>query len=82
MSLRKLNYRVKCFHEGEKEYSCHMCGKQFTQTHTLKSHILTVHEGRKDHICNHCSKPFGMAKNLLAHIKSVHEKLSEQASSI
>ena len=35
-------------HEGHKEYKCEFCGKSFSHSEHVKSHIHTIHKGNKN----------------------------------
>ena len=38
-----MKQHVHTVHEGHKDYKCDTCGKSFTQTKSLKTHIHNVH---------------------------------------
>ena len=64
-NVKKIN------HNGKKDYKCD-CGKAFSQTGHLKSHINAVHNSQKDHNCDSCGKSFSLAWNLKTHINTIH----------
>ena len=37
-------------HSGEKPYTCQECDETFTQSHSLKKHMMT-HTGEKPYVC-------------------------------
>ena len=50
------------------------CGKSFTQSHSLETHLHTVHDGYKDCKCEFCKKSFSQAVHLKRHIHKIHER--------
>ena len=75
--------------EGQRNYKCDHCGKSFTHSGYLESHINMVHEGQKDYNCESCSKSFSQAGSLKRHIyncesvkhkwqMAVHEELKSK----
>ena len=54
-------------------HKCESCGRSFSSSGALKSHIHVVHEGRKDHKCESCGKSFYRKTELLSHNRYVHE---------
>ena len=64
-----------------KQYSCQACDKSFTQSPSLKRHILTVHRGQKPYYCQACDKSYTQSSSLKTHILTFHrgQKYSCQA---
>ena len=56
-------------HERQRNYKCNSCGKSFTTSGYLKTHVKTIHDGKKDHECEFCDRSFAMAGDLKRHIK-------------
>ena len=63
-----------------KKYSRQACDKSYTQSSSLKTHILTFHRGQK-YSCQACDKSFTRYHALKTHIQKVHEGLKLPQSS-
>ena len=62
-----------------KAFPCQYCEKGYTQSHSLKSHMLNVHKeakfsskGQKVFQCQSCEKSFTISNILKKHIENVH----------
>ncbi|XP_072861721.1 transcriptional repressor CTCFL isoform X2 [Chlorocebus sabaeus] len=60
-------------HSGEKPYECHICHTRFTQSGTMKIHILQKHgENVPKHQCPHCATIIARKSDLRVHMRNLH----------
>ncbi|KAM9249217.1 transcriptional repressor CTCFL [Dugong dugon] len=60
-------------HSGEKPYECHVCHARFTQSGTMKIHILQKHgENVPKYQCPHCTTIIARKSDLRVHLRNLH----------
>ncbi|ELK33957.1 Transcriptional repressor CTCFL [Myotis davidii] len=60
-------------HSGEKPYECHVCHRHFTQSGTMKIHIVQKHsENAPKYQCPHCAALIARKSDLRVHIRNLH----------
>ncbi|XP_074173870.1 transcriptional repressor CTCFL isoform X2 [Rhinolophus sinicus] len=60
-------------HSGEKPYECHVCHVRFTQSGTMKIHILQKHsENVPKYQCPHCTAVIARKSDLRVHLSNLH----------
>ncbi|XP_012413917.1 transcriptional repressor CTCFL [Trichechus manatus latirostris] len=58
---------------GEKPYECHVCHARFTQSGTMKIHILQKHgENVPKYQCPHCTTIIARKSDLRVHLRNLH----------
>ncbi len=53
---------------------CHLCGKSYAQTNSLRLHIRTFHQREQNFSCDSCPKRFGRLDSLSKH-RRVHSRV-------
>ncbi|KAG5201718.1 hypothetical protein MJG53_011871 [Ovis ammon polii x Ovis aries] len=60
-------------HSGEKPYECHICHARFTQSGTMKMHVLQKHsENVPKYQCPHCATIIARKSDLRVHLRNLH----------
>ncbi|XP_040844107.1 transcriptional repressor CTCFL [Ochotona curzoniae] len=60
-------------HSGEKPYECHVCHARFTQSGTMKIHIMQKHsENVPKYQCPHCTTLIARKSDLRVHLLNLH----------
>ncbi|XP_007449514.1 PREDICTED: transcriptional repressor CTCFL [Lipotes vexillifer] len=69
-------YKVKRHmrtHSGERPYECHICHARFTQSGTMKIHVLQKHgENVPKYQCPHCATVTARKSDLRVHLLKLH----------
>nr|XP_012625932.1 transcriptional repressor CTCFL isoform X1 [Microcebus murinus]XP_012625933.1 transcriptional repressor CTCFL isoform X1 [Microcebus murinus]XP_012625934.1 transcriptional repressor CTCFL isoform X2 [Microcebus murinus] len=60
-------------HSGEKPYECRVCHARFTQSGTMKIHVLQKHsENVPKYECPHCATIIARKSDLRVHLRNLH----------
>ncbi|XP_004468083.1 transcriptional repressor CTCFL [Dasypus novemcinctus] len=60
-------------HSGEKPYECHVCHARFTQSGTMKIHLLQKHSDNvPKYQCPHCATIIARKSDLRVHLRNLH----------
>ena len=70
-STVSLKNHISTIHLGERNFACHICGKNFTRAGVLRAH-MKVHEGSKPFHCIYCNSSYGEKRNLMTHLSRNH----------
>lgn len=62
---------------GEKRYKCEVCAKAFTESSTLRKHMLVHNPNPPQFQCNECSRTFSRKINLNEHMKTHYRNKGE-----
>ncbi|XP_058831002.1 zinc finger protein 345-like [Topomyia yanbarensis] len=66
----KLGVHLRAKHDfGSKQqpFVCDVCGKEYSQKHSLRVHLANAHSGEKSFCCDVCDKRFVFQSNLTRH---------------
>ncbi|XP_014375653.1 transcriptional repressor CTCFL isoform X2 [Alligator sinensis] len=64
-------------HSGEKPYQCYVCQARFTQSGTMKIHVLQKHsENVPRHQCPRCETVIARKSDLRVHLRNLHSHLA------
>ena len=61
-----LNRHYKLVHHGEKQFPCHICGKEYQTKPYLAIH-MRIHTGEKPYFCENCGKSFSDPSSYKVH---------------
>lgn len=64
---------LKKLFSGEKPHGCAICGKMFSTSSSLNTHVR-IHTGERPHECPMCGKRFTASSNLYYH-RMTHYKV-------
>lgn len=65
------------FLAGEKRYKCEVCEKAFTESSTLRKHMLVHNPNPPQFQCDECSRTFSRKINLNEHMKTHYRNKGE-----
>ena len=60
--------------DDEKPHKCAFCGKGFSKTNHLKSHVAQIHEDKKPWECKFCDFKSNVKRHMTEHIEQAHEE--------
>ncbi|XP_075224324.1 uncharacterized protein LOC142326076 isoform X5 [Lycorma delicatula] len=68
-SVKNFEGHMRAVHSERNRVKCDICGKSYTTTSHLKSHILRVHSNlQRNHVCNVCGASFKESGVLKSHL--------------
>ncbi|XP_051000809.1 transcriptional repressor CTCFL [Acomys russatus] len=66
-------------HSGEKPYECPTCHARFTQSGTMKIHMVQKHSDNvPKYECPHCATTIGRKSDLRVHLRNMHSHSPEE----
>lgn len=72
-------YQHHARHTGIRRHKCHVCGKMFSRTFFLKTH-MRVHTGERPYQCDICEQRFTQVGDMRRHRKRHNQSNSASAS--
>jgi len=72
-----VNLVKNCLTEEGKTFPCFVCGKSFSQKHSLSRH-MKCHKASEGHECPKCAKRFAASRDLKKHVDIVHLNKAEE----
>ncbi|XP_055542012.1 zinc finger protein 664-like [Wyeomyia smithii] len=57
-------------HTGERPYPCNICGRAFSTSSNMKTHMNVVHSQNRPFKCQHCHKSFNSETRMRSHMET------------